>query len=116
MSSSIPPSEEGHENIPRKSGEHDERELVFIGDTRYCREPDSCREKYESKSEQLTSSIRDETEFSTECRLEIAHDRTIDESKEREKSRNEDGYHGCWRVISREPWSNKERESDDDNP
>ena len=50
-----------------------------------------------------------------QSRLQIAHQRTIDEPSECKKRHDNDPYECHRRVVSREPWSYGERESDYEN-
>ena len=84
----IPPSQSCHEYISGKSSEHDEEILVRLGYARATWEKYSDKHEDHTKSEKFPARIRNKAKFSPKCCLEIAHERTIDESKEGKKSSN----------------------------
>ena len=76
----IPPSEDGHEKIACESCDHDERESLCMR-----RSPYETRKEYNhAQCKHLPESIGNNTELSLQYRLEITHERTIDETEESE--------------------------------
>ncbi len=111
MSTRIPPGESRHDEVPCDSGYEYPCESLTM---RKPEHRDKCRIHHDPKCDEFPKRGRDESELCLEYCLEIAHDRTIDESEERKYSDDHDTVEWLSSIVSWEEIGNRESKYDDD--